>query len=414
MADAPSPVGYLPFYSRETDIYALPELVEHPVDAAYLRELGVSVTPSAETLAGLERGSRIFAQRFRERTLLPHTRFRMGSIDPAREEPEIHNYTGRCPTLTYEINPVRGCGVGCQYCLVTDGVHEQPLVALENYHLYVRRLLDEMNGPGSENANHYYYFSPKTEAFQEPTLLTGIAHRILREFIDHFRRCPQSQARLFIASKAGAKHLLVEDGGESVLDLFAQLRGRMQFNTSVSIMPDAFRDLLEPYAAPLSERLRAVTMCRERGIQSNSALVQPIFTPWLSDEHIKAFFDALHGAGIINYKPEFLTACMENLSMLGPLLGHFDKALERQLYEDYLLPSNADHRKQRGRTAPDRALSRESIARMSRYTDTLGMSVSVCYWVRSQLGITEAEVPLINRNGFQCLGYQSELFRDVQ
>ena len=122
----------------------------------------------------------------------------MGSIDPAREEPEIHNYTGRCPTLTYEINPVRGCGVGCQYCLVTDGVHEQPLVALENYHLYVRRLLDEMNGPGSENANHYYYFSPKTEAFQEPTLLTGIAHRILREFIDHFRRCPQSRARLFI------------------------------------------------------------------------------------------------------------------------------------------------------------------------------------------------------------------------
>ncbi|MBQ3873181.1 MAG: hypothetical protein II791_05135, partial [Bacteroidales bacterium] len=89
MADAPSPVGYLPFYSRETDIYALPELVEHPVDAAYLRELGVSVTPSAETLAGLERGSRIFAQRFRERTLLPHTRFRTGSIDPAREEPEI-------------------------------------------------------------------------------------------------------------------------------------------------------------------------------------------------------------------------------------------------------------------------------------------------------------------------------------
>ena len=414
MADAPREVGYRPFYSRETDIYSLPELVKHPVDAAYLRELGVSVQPSPETLEGLERGSRIFAQRFRERTLLPYTRYQVREIDPVAEEPEIHNYTGRCPTLTYEINPVRGCAVGCQYCLVTDGVHEQPLVALENYHLFVRRLLDEMNGPGSENANHYYYFSPKTEAFQEPTLLTGIAHRILREFIDHFRRCPQSRARLFIASKAGAKHLLVEDGGESVLDLFAQLRGRMQFNTSVSIMPDAFRDLLEPYAAPLSERLRAVTMCRERGIQSNSALVQPIFTPWLTDEHIRAFFDALHGAGIINYKPEFLTACMENLSMLGPLLGHFDKALERQLYEDYLLPSNADHRKQRGRTAPDRALSREAIARMARYTDTLGMSVSVCYWVRSQLGITEAEVPLINRNGFQCLGYQSELFRDVQ
>ncbi|MGH2162478.1 hypothetical protein, partial [Enterococcus faecalis] len=74
--------------------------------------------------------------------------------------------------------------------------------------------------------------------------------------------------------------------------------------------------------------------------------------PWLTDAHIRTFFDALHGAGIINYKPEFLTACMENLSMLGPLLGHFDKALERELYEAYLPPANADHRKQRGRTAP--------------------------------------------------------------
>ena len=413
MAAAHKAIEYTPIYSRETDLYALPELTARTVDAAYLRELGVKTVPADETLAGLARGSEIFRQRMRERLLLPRPRFTVEEIDPSAVETEIHNYTGHCPTLTYEINPVKGCGVGCQYCLVTDGVHEQPLIALDNYHLYVRRLLDEKNGRGSENAPHYYYFSPKTEAFQEPTLLTGIAHRILREFIDHFRRCPDSQARLFIASKAGGKHLLIEDGGESVLDLFAQLRDKMQFNTSVSIMPDAFRDLLEPYAAPLSERLRAVQMCQERGIPANSALIQPIILPWLTDEHMHAFFDALHAAGIINYKPEFLTACMENLSMLGPLLGHFDRALERELYEAYLPPANADHRKQRGRTAPDRALSRAAIAKMMRYTDTLGMSVSICYWVRGQLGITPEEIPIINRNGFQCLGYQSGLFRDV-
>ena len=413
MADVPDFIEYSPIYSGETDIYRLPDLAAHPIDAARLRELGVSVEPSAETLAGLARGSRLFAQRLKEHTLLPHTRYQLQDIDPATEEPEIHNYTGRCPTLTYEINPVKGCGVGCQYCLVTDGVHEQPLIALDNYHLYVRRLLAEKNGPGSENAPHYYYFSPKTEAFQEPTLLTGIAHRILREFIAHFRDCPQSRARLFIASKAGAKHLLIEDGGESVLDLFEQLRGKMQFNTSVSIMPKEFRDLLEPYAAPLDERMRSVRLCQERGIQSNSALIQPILTPWLTDEHIREFFDTLHANGIINYKPEFLTACMENLAMLGPLLGRFGSDLERQLYDAYLPPSNADHRKQRGRTAPDRDLSRASIARMRAYSDTLGMSVSICYWVRLQLGITEQDIPLINRNGFQCLGYQSTLFENV-
>lgn len=404
---------YTPIYSGETDIYRLPDLASCKVDADRLKKLGVQVEPSAETLAALERGSRLFEQRLRERTLLPHTHYTLQETDPAAERTEIHNYTGHCPTLTFEINPVRGCGVGCQYCLVTDGVHEQPLVALENYHLYVRRLLEERNGAGSENRPHYYYFSPKTEAFQEATLLTGIAHRVLREFIAHFQACPESRARLFIASKSGAKHLLVEDEGESVLDLFEQLRDRMQFNTSVSIMPDAFRTLLEPYAAPLSERMRAVQLCRERGVRADSALVQPIFTPWLTDEHIHAFFDALHGAGIINYKPEFLTVCMENLAMLGPLLGRFGEDLERQLYDAYLLPSNADHRKQRGRTAPDRALSRAALAKMREYTDTLGMSISICYWVRLQLGITEQDIPLINRNGFQCLGYQSGLFRDV-
>lgn len=404
---------YSPLYVPETDLYRMEGFRPPLVDAAYLGRLGVRAQPSPDMLEGLERGSRIFARRLEERKLLPRTQFELIDIEPAEVVPEIHNYTGRCPTLTYEINPVRGCGVGCQYCLVTDGVHEQPLTAVRNYHLYVRRLLEEKNGAGSENRNHYYYFSPKTEAFQEATLLTGIAHRILREFIDHFRRHPGSRARLFIASKAGARHLEVADGGETVLDLFARLKDRMQFNTSVSIMPKPFRDLLEPYAAPLEARMAAVRLCRERGIPADSALVQPIFTPYLTEEHIRSFFDALHREGIVNYKPEFLTACMENLAMLGPLLGLTDPRMERQLYEDYLLPSNEDHRKQRARTAPDRRLSLEGIRRMMAYTDTLGMSVSICYWVRRQLDIPESLIPLVNRNGFQCLGYQSKLFGHV-
>ena len=404
---------YSPLYVPETDLYRMEGFRPPLVDAAYLGRLGVRAQPSPAMLEGLERGSRIFARRLEERKLLPRTQFELIDIEPAEVVTEIHNYTGRCPTLTYEINPVRGCGVGCQYCLVTDGVHEQPLTAVRNYHLYVRRLLEEKNGAGSENRNHYYYFSPKTEAFQEATLLTGIAHRILREFIDHFRRHPGSRARLFIASKAGARHLEVADGGETVLDLFARLKDRMQFNTSVSIMPKPFRDLLEPYAAPLEARMAAVRLCRERGIPADSALVQPIFTPYLTEEHIRSFFDALHREGIVNYKPEFLTACMENLAMLGPLLGLTDRRMERQLYEDYLLPSNEDHRKQRARTAPDRRLSLEGIRRMMAYTDTLGMSVSICYWVRRQLDIPESLIPLVNRNGFQCLGYQSKLFGHV-
>lgn len=441
-------------YSHETDVYNLKDFKPQIVDAGYLKNLGVSVEPSEATLQGLIRGSKIFMQRLENHTVIPVSKLYLEQCVPEEIQTEIHNYTGRCPTLTFEVNPIKGCNVGCQYCLVTDGVHEQKLVAYENYHEYVRYLLKVMNGTPTrevtqddltqrahllkelsdaiesapekkkeieakivelsrgKNWNHYYYFSPKTEAFQEPTLQTGIAHRILREFIAHFKEYPDSNARLFIASKAGAKHLLVRDEqGETILDLLEKLKDRCQFNTSVSIMPTEFRNLLEPYAAPIGERLKAVKMCQERGIPANSALVQPIFTPYLTDEHIKEFFDMLHNAGIINYKPEFLTACMENLAQLGQWLGYFDKSMEKALYEDYIMPQNADHRKQRGRTAPNRALSTENIQRLMKYTDSIGMTISICFWVRKMLNISTDMIPIINKNGFQCLGYQSQLFK---
>ena len=96
--------------------------------------------------------------------------------------------------------------------------------------------------------------------------------------------------------------------------------------------------------------------------------------------------------------------------MIGQFLGYFDKDLERTLYSDYIMPSNADHRKQRGRTAPDRELCIENIKKMMDYTSTIGMSTSICYWVRKQLNISPTLIPIINENGFQCLGYQSRLW----
>lgn len=447
------PIELKNLYSHETDVYNMKGFEPKIVDAQYLKDLGVTIEPSEETLQGLIRGSKVFMKRIENHTVIPVSRLYLDRCIPEEIETEIHNYTGRCPTLTFEINPVHGCNVGCQYCLVTDGVHEQKLVAYENYHEYVRYLLESMNGtPEREvtdedrkqrshllkeladaiesapekkkeieakivelsrgkNWNHYYYFSPKTEALQEPTLQTGIAHNILREFIAHFKKYPNSNARLFIASKAGAKHLMVEHEGETILDLFEQLKDKMQFNTSVSIMPTQFRNILEPYAAPIEERLKSVKLCQERGIRANSALVQPIFTPYLTDEHIKEFFDMLKEAGIVNYKPEFLTACMENLAMLGQWLGYYDNKMERDLYMDYVMPSNADHRKQRGRTAPNRALSTDNIARLMKYTETIGMSTSISFWVRKMLDINTQMIPIINKNGFQCLGYQSELFK---
>ena len=198
-------------YEHDINAYNLEGFQPQIVDADYLKKLGVTIEPSEETLQGLIRGSKMFKKRLEEHCVIPKSVLYLEDCDPDKVETEIHNYTGRCPTLTFEINPIKGCHLGCQYCLVTDGVHEQKLVAYENYHLYVRKLLEEMNGACSENPNavtpedikersqllqelaraiveapekkkeiekkivelsrgknwnHYYYFSPKTEALQ--------------------------------------------------------------------------------------------------------------------------------------------------------------------------------------------------------------------------------------------------------
>lgn len=391
---------------HEVNVYNMESFSPVIVNEDYLTELGVKTKPSKETLAGLRRGSELFIKRLEAGTVIPRPNLELDTID-LNEEPEIHNYTGKCPTLTYEINPTIGCNVGCMYCLVTDGVHEQQLKTYTNYDLFVRKILEDHLGE-----QHYYYFSPKTEALQEPTLQTGIAHKILREFVRHYELHPESKARLFMATKGGEKQLRYEYEGESILDLFIQLKDRMQFNTSVSIMPHDFRCIIEPYAATIDERMAAVRLCQQNGVMANSALIQPIVVPYLTEENIREFFSMLHGNGIINYKPEFLTLCMENLAMLGQILGYYDKGMERELYDYYIAPENADHRKQRGRTAPNRDASIDYIKRMIKVTDEMDMSNSICYWVRQQLGISEEMIPIINRNGFQCLGYQSRLFQD--
>ncbi|MCC8107637.1 MAG: hypothetical protein LIQ30_01045 [Planctomycetes bacterium] len=392
-------------YRNSPDVYSLADFVPHVVDKKYLDNLGVTVDVAPATLAGLEAGSRSFIARLAAKTVIPVPRLHLAEIDEGGEL-EVHNYTSRCPVLTYEVSPVLGCQVGCLYCLVTDGVHEQPLTVYTNYCRLLERVLEK-----TREEDHYFYYSAKTEAFQEPTLQTGIAHDILRTFIAHYHKFPNSRARLFIASKAGVRHLEYRHGGDSIIELFTRLKGKMQFNTSLSIMPAELRSLIEPYAAPIEERMRAVRLCQEKGILANSALVQPILPSYLTEERMRDFFALLRENNIINFKPEFLTVCMENLAWIGQLLGRIDPGMERDLYNFYLAPENSDHRKQRGRTAPNRDWSLDTIRSFQNMGRDYGVSTSICFWVRESLKISEDMIPIINENGFQCLGYQRGLFQ---
>lgn len=330
-------------------------------------------------------------------------KYKIEKID-LNQELLIHNYTGRCPIQTFEVNPVLGCNVGCIYCLVDDGIHQE-LVVYENYDELISLKLEQYY-----HENHFFYYSPKTEAFCEATLQTGIAHKILKAFIHHYEKHPDSKIRLFIASKAGVEALNYAYENETILDLFKKLRGRMQFNTSLSIFPSHIRDYLEPYASTIDNRLEACKLCQENQIIANSALVQPILITILTDELLHEFFKKLASYHIKNFKPEFLTASIENMTLISEIIKMENPNIRKELFELYYQEENLNHVKQRRRTAPNRKKSLYWIKRMKEIANEYGISMSICFWVRKELQLTTEYVPIINENGFKCLGYQMRLF----
>lgn len=377
------------------------------VDSEYLAALGLPFRPEPSTLNELRQGSASLLRRFAAGP--PRPPAYVERRKPLDEPLVLRNYTGKCPTSAYEVNPVEhSCQVGCAYCLVNGGEHDaRPGTLYVNYHECLRRWLAR---PATRPV--FYYFSPRSEAFQEATLETGLAHKVLLEFIAHFRRNPRSLARVLVVSKAGIAQLRHSHSGTTVLELLEALKGRLQFNPSIGIGPRQVFDLLEPNAASAPDRLLAATTCQGLGVKADSVFAQPILLPCLGDEAMRAYLRLLADHGIINFKPEFLTVSPRNLAQIAQLLGAFDRAAERRLLELYLHPSNGDHVKGRGRLAPDRSACREALARLSACAREFGITTSICVWVRDQLQISDSFIPPINANGYRCPGFQASLFQE--
>jgi len=240
--------------------------------------------------------------------------------------------------------------------------------------------------------------------------LAASSHEILRTFIRHYEKNSDSKARLFIASKAGLKHLGFENERESIADLLKRLRGKVQFNGSMGIMPEYLQEVLEPNSASLESRIRGMTMLQEKDVYAHSVLVQPIIPCYFNKSVLGNFLFNMKDSEIVNLKPEFLTADMENLAIISQYVNHFDPGLLKGLLELYVSKENEDHIKQRFRTAPSREFSKEGINLFHDLAITLGIGVSVCNWVKSQLGLGIDADAFSRRLGFKCLGYQEKLF----
>jgi len=380
------------------------------VDAEVLRQCGIDYPITEAVNRELIAGSEWYEMLFNNKALNPVKGY-VETLTDTDEELEIHNYTGICPTNVLEVSPSSGsCAAGCQYCLVTDGKHVQDIKAYKNY---TERLNNSLKR--NKDRNVFYYFSPKTEAFSETHLFNGMAHAILQTFIDHFNAYPYSGVRLFIATKAGMKHLNVEYKGTSVFDLLTKLASKVQVNGSIGIMPSYLRDILEPNVAGIQERLEVLQECRAVGIWAESVLCQPLFIPYLTENVVDDYMMQLAGAGVKNIKPEFFTAEIRNIVLAAQYIHYYDPGKVGEFFYPYLLNGNQQHLKQRSRLAPDKKICVEKLALIRDIARKYDISVSICNWVKRELGQEAAWVRQIDAEssakGYRCLGYQTNLFK---
>ncbi len=397
------------YISHKPACYDLEGFAPLTINRKLLAGLGVKYPINDDIGAQLEQGSAWFSRLYATRNLTADARY-TESLTDSGEELEIHNYTGICPTNVLEVSPSSGsCAVACQYCLVTDGNHVTPITVYANY---AERLANSLER--NRDQPLYYYFSPKTEAFSEPHLFNGLAHDILRTFISHFDRHPDSAVRIFIATKAGPRHLQIKHKGDTLFSLMGQIASKIQLNGSIGIMPHYLREVLEPNAARIEERLESLVQCRELGIWSESVLCQPLILPYLTEEHIHGYCAQLASAGVRNIKPEFLTTEIRNLVVLAQYINHHDPDLVGEFFHPYLADTNLDHIKQRSRLSPDRSVCVNKLEQIRNIAQQHGITISICNWVKRELSSVAQWVQDIDQesaaNGYRCLGYQTHLF----
>jgi DNA repair photolyase len=165
----------------------------------------------------------------------------------------------------FTLNPYVSCTVGCAYCYVPHMKHMQLEERTWGTYVDVKEgvpeLLDKQLRRLRQPAR--VFMSTATDPYQPVEERYQITRRILEVFARH------PQHSLFILTK----QTLVERDA----DLIARLP-RAAVGMSISVIDDRLAKVIEPWAAPTSERLAAIRRLSARGIPTY-VLWAPAFVP---------------------------------------------------------------------------------------------------------------------------------------
>jgi DNA repair photolyase len=165
----------------------------------------------------------------------------------------------------FTLNPYGGCTIGCSYCYVPHMKHKQSEARTWGTYVDVKEgvpeLLDEQLRRLRKPVR--VFMSTATDPYQPVEERYQITRRILEVFARH------PQHSLFILTK----QTLVERDAE----LIARLP-RAAVGMSISVMDDRLAEIIEPWAAPTSQRLATIRRLSARAIPTY-LLWAPAFVP---------------------------------------------------------------------------------------------------------------------------------------
>lgn len=232
-------------------------------------------------------------------------------------EVKQHGNTKFCLSNMKEINPVKGCEFQCKYCNAYTQEKDDLFSSIEVFVDYPSYLEQYLNKQGDKINNTLFYYSPKTDCFQDILISTGITSGILRAL-----------------NKYNAFYFLLTKGKtppEEIIQLLKKAKERCQVIISCSMPTEKIAVALEPGAPPIDERFKFAEACVNNGIFT-TAIFSPIF-PFGDMRYVKEHIDRYIAIGIRHFRLDFAELSNHGLNKLCKLIPEHESEL-RAIYND--------------------------------------------------------------------------------
>lgn len=230
---------------------------------------------------------------------------------------KIHKNTHTCP-LIYEVVPVFGCEFQCIYCNALGQEDTERFLPVNIDTNYSEFLSKEIEKHKKVDSNPIYYFTPKSDCFQNPLLETGVTKQILEVF-----------------KEKDCHYILVTKGvpTDDVFDLMIQTKNKCQVIITYGMPNEEIRKAVEPMATPLEDRVKFAKKCIDAGIQT-AAILEPFF-PFRDLSFVKDIMEKFVNVGVDHFAVDFARITRHSLDRLLKALPQYaDELKENYLLED--------------------------------------------------------------------------------